>query len=166
MTEPVLFKIACVIGAVIAYGLLRLRMMKATHEFRIRVGCEADRWAEDPRVDPMVRASLTSLADMAYRPVTPWLVLCGLIVAVLLPLHKLPDVRFSDDVEVVSEVVQIKLKLLFALIATSPLACVLAVTVLMIGLLVRSSVSAVRDSISAAGDWFFPNTGAGYSHSI
>lgn len=166
MTEPVLFKIACVIGAVIAYGLLRLRMMKATHEFRIRVGCEADRWAEDPRVDLMVRASLTSLADMAYRPVTPWLVLFGLIVAVLLPLHKLPDVRFSDDVEVVSVVVRIKLKLLFALIATSPLACVLAVTVLMIGLLVRSSVSAVRDSISAAGDRFFPNAGAGYSHSI
>ena len=166
MTEPVLFKIVCVIGAVIAYGLLRLRMMKATHEFRTRVGCEADRWAEDPRVDPRVRASLMGLADMAYRPAAPWLVLSGLIVAVLLPLHKLPDIRFSDDAEVVSAVVQIKLKLLFALIATSPLACVLAVTVLMIGLLVRSSVSVVRDSISAAGDRFFPDTGAGYSHSI
>ena len=166
MTEPVLIKIAWVIGIVIAYGFVRLRMMKATHEFRIRVGCEADRWAEDHRVDPRVRASLTGLADMAYRPATPWLVLSGLIVAVLLPLHKLPDIRFSDDAEVVSAVVQIKLKLLFALIATSPLACVLAVTVLMIGLLVRSSVSVVRDSISAAGDRFFPDTGAGYSHSI
>ena len=53
-----------------------------------------------------------------------------------------------------------------SLIATSPLACVPAVTVLMIGLLVRSSVSAIKDSISAAGDRFFPDTGAGYSHSI
>ena len=103
---------------------------------------------------------------MAYRPAAPWLVLSGLIVAVLLPLHELPDIRFSDDAEVVSAVVQIKLKHLFALIATSPLACVLAVTVLMIGLLVRSSVSVVRDSISAAGDRFFPDTGTGYSHSI
>ena len=166
MTDPVLFKIAWVIGAVIAYGLLRLGMMKATHEFRIRVGCEADRWAEDPRVDPRVRASLTGVADMAYRPATPWLVLSGLTVAVLLPLHKLPDVRVSDDAEVVAEVVRIKLKLLLALIATSPLACVLAVAVLMIGLLVRRSVSAIRDSISAAGDRFFPDTGAGYSHSV
>ena len=166
MTEPVLFKIAGVIGAVIVYGLLRLRMMKATHEFRIRVGCEADHWAGDPRVDPLVRASLTGLADMAYRPVAPWLILPGLIVAVVLPLRKIPEIRLSDSAEVASEVVQLKLKLLFALIATSPLACGLAVIVLMISLLVRSSVSAVKDSISVSGDRFFPNTGAGYSHSI
>ena len=162
MIEPVLIKLSYVIAAVFAYGLLRWRLMQVTHEFRVRVGCEADRWAEDLRVNPMIRTSLMGLADMAYRPVAPWLILFGLVVAVFLPLRKLPDIRFSDSAEVTSVVVQLKLKLLFALITTSPLACILAVVVLMIGLLMHSSVSAIGDSVSAAGDRFFPNAGAGY----
>ena len=165
MSEPVLIKLSYVIAAVFAYGLLRWRLMRVTHEFRVRVGCEADRWAEDLRVNPMIRTSLMGLADMAYRPATPWLILLGLIVAVFLPFHKLPGVRLSDNVEVASEIIRLKPKLVFALISTSPLACVLAVIVLMNGLLVRSSVSVIGDSISAAGDRFFPNAGAGYSHS-
>ena len=140
--------------------------MRATHEFRVRAGCEADDWAQDPRVNPDVRASLPVLADMAYRPSAPWLVLLGLLVVMVVPLRKLPDIRISDDADVVAKIVLLKLKLVFAPIATSPLVCVLAAVVLMVGLLVHSSVGTVRDNISAAGDRFFPSTSnAEYSDS-
>ena len=165
MTEPVLIRIACVVAAVVAYGLLRLRLMRATHEFRVRAGCEADDWAQDPRVSPDVRATLRALADMAYRPAAPWLVLLGLSVVMILPPRKLSDIRISDDAAVATKIVLLKLKLLFALIATSPLVCVLAGVVLMIGLLVHSSVRAVRDNMSVAGDRFFPGTRAEYPRS-
>lgn len=159
MTEPVLIKIAYVLAAVIVYGLLRWRLMLATHEFRVRVACEADRWAEDPRVNPKIRISLAGLADAAYRPATPWLILIGLTVSMCLPLHRtrirLSDV--SDDAGVAAQIFQLKLKLLFALITTSPSACVLAMIVLMIGLLVHKSVITIKDSVSAAGDRFFPS---------
>ena len=165
MTEPVLIRIACVVAAVVAYGLLRLRLMRATHEFRVRAGCEADDWAQDPRVSPDVRTTLRALADMAYRPAAPWLVLLGMLVGTILPLRKLSDTRISDDAAVATKIVLLKLKLVLALIATSPVVCVLAGVVLMIGLLVHSSVGAVRDNISAAGDRFFPGASAEYSHS-
>ena len=161
MIDPALVKIVYILVAVITYGLIRLRLMRATHEFRVQVGCEADRWAENPKVEPRMRASLNHLADMAYRPLTPWALLIGLIVAMFLPSGKFGDLRISDDKKVAKKVVELKLTLFFALIAASPLACLLAVVVLAIGLLARSSVSAIRDSVSMASDRFFPDAGVG-----
>ena len=161
MTDPVLIKIAYILAAVIVYGLIRWRLMRVTHEFRVLAGCEADRWAENPKVEPRIRASLSALADMAYRPVTPWALLMGLIVALFFPPGKFGDIRISDDEKIVQEVVKLKLTLFFALITTSPLACFLAAIILVIGLLARSSVSTIRDCVSMAGDRFFPNTGTG-----
>ena len=167
MTEPVLIKIACVVGAVIAYGLLRWRLMQATHEFRIRAGCEADRLVEDPRVHPRARASLSGLADLVYRPAAPWILLILLVVAMFLPARKLRGVRPSDDAETAAKIALLNTKLVFSSITTSPLACVLAIVVLAMGLLARSSVGAVEDRVSTlninAG--LFPNSGAGYSRS-
>ena len=88
MTDPVLIKVAYVIAAVIAYGLLRRRLMVVAHEFRIQAGCEADRWAANSQVNPKIRESLVFLADMAYRPTMPWRVLLGIIVAMFLPLRR------------------------------------------------------------------------------
>ena len=160
MIDPVLVKIACVLAAVIAYGLIRRRLMRATHEFRVRAGCEADRWAENPKVEPRMRASLSGLADMAYRPLAPWALLLGLVIATFLPGVKFGNLRISNDEEVAKKVVELKLKLFFALIAASPLACLLAVVVLAIGLLARGSVSAIKDSVSMAGNGFFLDDGA------
>ena len=167
MTEPVLIKIAFIIGAVIAYGLLRWRLMQATHGFRIQAGCEADRLAEDPRVHPRARASLSGLADLVYRPAAPWLLLILLVVAMLQPVRKLRDVRLSDDAETAAKIALLNTKLIFASITTSPPACVLAIVVLAMGLLARSSVGAVEDRISTlnVNVRFFPNSGAGYSRS-
>ena len=161
MIDPALVKIVYILVAVIAYGLIRWRLMRATHEFRVQVGCEADRWAENPKVEPRIRTSLSGLADMAYRPLTPWALLIGLIVATFLPSGKFGDLRISDDEEVAKKVFELKLALFFALIAASPLACLLAAIVLAIGLLARSSVSAIRNSVSMAGDRFFPDAGVG-----
>ena len=162
MTEDVLIRIAWVLAVVLAYGLLRWRVMHVTHGFRVRVACEADRRAEDSRVDPRIRESLALLADAAYRPATPWIILLGLSVAPFLPLGRSHDVRLSDGVEIAAELVKLKLKLLLALITTSPLASILAMLVVIAGLLVRSSISTIGERISEAGDRFFPGRIAGH----
>lgn len=163
MTEPVLIKIATVIGVIFAYGLIRWRLMTATHEFRVHTGCAADRMAEDPRVSPDTQATLKHLADMAYRFFTPWLVLLGIIVATFLPLRRRRPAEVSDNAEVAGEVGLLKLKLVIALITTSPLACALALPVLALGLLLRGSVEALAGYMATAGDRFFPGGGTGYS---
>lgn len=165
MTEPVLVKIGYVVAAIVAYGLLRWRWMRATQDFRIRVGRKADLRADDPRVKPWVRASLAGLADMAYRPMVPWFLLSGLAIAMILPFRKLDHSEFSDDPVVADEVARLKVKLVFGLISTSPLACVFAAAVLTIGLLTRRSVDVIGERVSAAGDRFFPAAGPRYSHS-
>ena len=164
MNDPILVKIAWVFGVVIGYGLLRWRLMLATREFQLRAGCEADDWAADSRVAADARRSLTRLADMAYRPFTPWLVLLALTVATVLPPWRPRDSHVSDDAGVAAEVSRVRLKLVFALVTTSPLACVLAAMVVAVGLLLRGSVSAAGRYISAAGDMFFLGAGTGRSH--
>ena len=155
MNDPVLIKIAWAIGVVIAYGLLRWRLMAATHEFRVQAGREADRLAADPRVPPETQAMLTRLADKAYGFFTPWLVLLALIVAMTFPLRESRRTGIADDGEIAADVVEVKRKLVVALITASPLACALAAVVLTIGLLLRGSVEALARSVAAAGNRVF-----------
>ena len=156
MTEPVLIKLGYIVAGLAIYALLCWRLMRGTHEFRVRAGCEAVRWARDSRVAPAVQRSLAGLADMAYRPLTPWLLLFALTVAVSLPRRIgerwFGSIEISDDAEVAATVVRLKLRLLFALIATSPLACLFAFVVLAIGLLARGSMDALNKRFSAVGD--------------
>lgn len=165
MTEPVLVKIGYVVVAVVAYGLLRWRWMRATQDFRIRAGCEADLLAEEPLVKPGIRRSLTGLADMAYRPMVPWLLLLGLVIVMILPFRRLDHSEFSDDPDIAAKVGRLKVDLVFGLISTSPLACVFAAVVLALGLLTRRSVGVIGKRVSAAGDRFFPAANPRYSHS-
>ena len=121
MAEPVLIKIAAVIAVVIVYGLLRWRLMVATHEFRLGAGCEADRLASDPRVGDEVRATLVSLADAVYRPAGPpgpsWTLLT---IAMLLPLGVLRNVESPGDPQLAMRIIRSKLHLIFAVLTTSP----------------------------------------------
>ena len=162
MTDAVLIKIGYLVAAVVAYELLRWRLVLATHEFRTRAGCEADRWAADPRVHPRMRTTLTAIADNAYRPSAPWIVLSGWVFMLFLPPGRLRDTEVSDEPEVTVAIGVLLAKLFFAAILTSPLACVLAVVVLAAGLLLRGSVEALARYVAAAGDRFFANA-AGYS---
>lgn len=151
MAEPVLIKIVTVVAVVIGYGLLRWRLMVATHEFRTRAGCEADRLASDPRVGDEIRATLTALADAVYRPAVPWIVVTVLTIGMLRPVGAFRKVELPDDAEIARQIVRSKLRLIFALLTTSPLAFILAIVVLVAGLLIHSSVNAVIDIVSAAG---------------
>ena len=160
MTESAWIEIGYIVAGVAVYALLRWRLMWATHEFRVQTGCEADRWARDSRVEPAIRTSLAGLADMAYRPFTPWLVLLGLTVAMLLPCRTIErfysNLTISDDPDVAAAVVRLKLKLLLASITASPLACVFAILVVVLALSVRSSMDALKERVSMAGDRLVP----------
>lgn len=150
-----------VLAVTVVYSLLCSRLMAATHEYRVRVGREANRWAQDPRVSPGARSSLTALAEMPYRFLTPWIVLLALIAAAVLPRRNSRRAGVSDDAEVAAKVTKVKLKLVFVTITTSPLACLLAIVVLAAGLLLRGSVDAFANYAAAASDRFAPR--AGYS---
>ncbi len=160
MTEPVLIKLGYIAAGLAIYALLCWCLMWGTHEFRVRAGCEAVRWARDSRVTPAVRTALAGLADVAYLPFTPWLLLFGLTVAVLLPRRigerLFGRIEISDDAKVAATVVRLKLRLLLALITTSPLACLFAFVVLVIGFaigfLARSSMDALGERLSTVGD--------------
>ena len=163
MTDDVIVKLIYVGVAVIGYGVFRWRLIAVTQDFRIKVGIRADRWGQDERVDPQVRGTLPILADMAFRPATPWLILVGLINAMLMPVrkgHKAILAEISDDAEVAKEIIRLRLGLLLALITTSPLALVLAVAVLVVWLLIHASLVMIGDSISMRGDRFLTRPAA------
>lgn len=163
MTDDVIVKLIYIGVAVIGYGLFRWRLIAATQDFRNKIGIQADRWGRDERVDPQVRNTLPFLADMAFRPATPWLVLVGLANAMRTPVRKDHDAmlaEISDDAEVAKEIIRLRLGLLLALITTSPLALVLALAVLIVGLLIRASLVMIEDSISMRGDRFLTGSAA------
>lgn len=95
MTEPVLITIGYVVAVVIAYELLRWLLVAVTHRFRLEAGCDADRWAGDSRVDSRTQSVLTALADMAYRPAAPWLMLRVLASALLGMIARMIRAMFS-----------------------------------------------------------------------
>ena len=142
MDDPILTKLVWIFGAVVFYGLLRWRWMRATHEFRVRAGVAACAYAQDGNTKRAEGEVLAFWAERAYRPTTPWLLVFALLCAVLLPN--------SGRRPVPQEVQQLNVRLFWALISTSPLASLLAAFVLAIALLLRSYVEVVRDGINAA----------------
>ena len=83
-------------------------------------------------------------------------------VAAILPRRESRRTKVSGDAEVAAKVTAAKLKLVFAPITTSPLACRLVAPVLALGLSLRGSVDAFANYAAAAGDRFVPR--AGHSH--
>ena len=165
MAEFLPIEIVYLAIVVVAYEALRWRLSVVTHEFRVRAGCEADDWAGDSRVEPHARATLSALADGAYRPATPWLVLLALVVAIGVSPWTPRRVEISGDAEVAGKVRLLTGRLIAAALATSPLACVLAAAILLLVLLaslvLRGFVGAVANYMAVAGDKFFRGGGAG-----
>lgn len=151
MDDPILSKLAWVFGAVVLYGLLRWRLMVATHEFRVRAGVEAGAFARDAEAEQAEGREQAFLAERAYRPTTPWLLVLSLLGAVLRPnpgQHSPPQRVEAGSAP--QEVQQQRVRLFWALVSTSPLASLLALVVLAGALLCRSYVDAVRDGITTA----------------
>ena len=163
MIDPLLLKAAWVPLVVVGYGLLRWRLMVATHDFRTRAGCAADRLAADARVDQQTRSALSTLADRAYRPTTPWLLLVCAAIAVFLP-RKTSQHPKSLEGDVAGEVAGLQMKLLLAVISTSPLACVLTFGVLVVSLLVRSLDMVVDAVPGITSRIFAKSVRIAYSH--
>ena len=148
MDDLILSKLVWAFGTVVVYGLLRWRLMVATHEFRVRTGEEA--YAFGQQADPKQPEDqvLVSWAERAYRPTTPWLLVLSLLGAVLRPNSgRRSSMR---NAEAASATQALNVRLFWALISTSPLACILALVVLAVALLWRSYVEALRDGITTA----------------
>lgn len=148
MDDPVLSRLVWAFGAVVVYGLLRWRLMVVTHEFRVRTGAEA--YALGQQADPKrpEGRALMSLAERAYRPTTPWLLVFALIGAVLRPnaSRRSP----ARNAEAASAPRELNVRLFLALVSTSPLASVFALLVLAVALLWQNYVEALRDGITTA----------------
>lgn len=155
MVEDLLIVVTQLVILVFLYGLLRWRIMQTTHPFRIQVGREAKRLSSDDRVTERSRKSLDVMADMMYRPIAPWLVVIALVWAAFQPSRSAAKNILSEDKVIAKEVLGLKLKLIFALITTSPLACLVGAFVMAMGLVFRSSVVVLSEVISAAGDGIF-----------
>ena len=144
MDDPILSRLVWAFGAVVVYGLLRWRLMLATHEFRVRTGAEA--YALGQQADPKQPEGrvLVFLAERAYRPTTPWLLVFSLLGAVLRPNSR----QRARNTAVAPP--ELNVRLFWALISTSPLASILALLVLAAALLWRRYVEALRDGITTA----------------
>lgn len=140
MDDLILSKLIWAFGGVIVYGLFRWRLMVATHEFRVRTGVEACAFARDADGVRAEGRVLAFLAERAYWPTTPWLLIVSLLGAVLRPNRR----------SVPREVQRLNVRLFWALISTSPLACFVALLVLAAALLWRSFEETLRDGINTA----------------
>ncbi|MXW91811.1 MAG: hypothetical protein F4114_18105 [Rhodospirillaceae bacterium] len=153
MTEAVLLKIGYIVGAVIVYGLLRWRIMAVTHEFRVRAGCDTDRLVAGGGIPADMQRALQGWADRMYQPTTPWLIVLGMLIAVLMPYQQLgrkyDAMMRSLPSEIREEVARLNVRLVFAAVTTSPLASLATFLILVVGLIVRRSVESLKRQIEA-----------------
>lgn len=137
MTEAVLWKMGYLASAVIAYGLLRWRIMVITHDFRVQAGLDADALSADPRVPKVVGLQLQFWADRIYLPWTPWIVVWRTLVAVLKPIRKSETAESSA---VHKEIFHVGLRLLLSAVSASPIASVVTAIILVVGLKTRRPI--------------------------
>lgn len=134
------------------YGLFRWRLMRSTHAIRIKVGREAIRCADNPLITEQAQASLRKMAELMYRPAAPWLVVAALIRAAFYPAKRFDPTMISKDQETAERVLGLKLKLILLLITTSPLACMVGVVAVLLGLGLRVCVM----SMAALSETMWP----------
>ena len=160
MPVHLLWTIMQIFVVLLLYGLLRRRLMRTTHAFRIQVGRKAMQWSSDSRVPEQSRKSLEIMAHMMYRPISPWLVVVALVVACW-PSRSISKNSVSEEKDVAEQVQKLKFDLIVALITTSPLACTAGAIVMIFGLSLRMSIfsmTALYEVISAVGDPIFINS--------
>ena len=104
MFEQILWVALQIFVASLLYGLLRWRVMRSTHAFRIEVAREARQWVSDRRMTQRARKSLTTMVDMMYRPTAPWLVVTALAWAAFCPSKSVAGNILSEDSEIAEKV--------------------------------------------------------------
>ncbi len=153
MTDAVLLKIGYVVVAVFSYGFLRWRLMVTTHDFRVRAGSEAMRWAADDRISADMRNALQGWVDRMYRPMTPWLVVFRALIVVFIPTqwlaHAHAAAMSSVPPDARRDVARLNVRLVFAAVTTSPLASFATFLILFLGLVVRASLEVLWERVAA-----------------
>lgn len=155
MFEQILLVAIQTFLAGLLYGLLRWRVMRSTHAFRIEAAREAKYWMSDPRITERARKSLATMVEMMYRSTAPWLVVIALAWAAFCPSRSVAGNILSEDSGIAEKVLWVKLRLIFALITTSPAACAVGAIFVILDLALRRSLRVLYEVISAAGDPVF-----------
>ena len=142
-----LLDICIFLGVIVIYGLLRQRIIYATHDFRVNVGKEAILMSKNNGVDRETQNGLKVLVYAAYRPMTPWILLLGLIPGLVSWRRAQKQTHTSDPI-IAKDIMWLRARLFFALITTSPLATFFSLCVMLFALIMQKSVVAVEDCIS------------------
>ena len=127
-------------AALLAYGLFRWRLMRATHDLRVAAGREALRWAASPHVPDRSKASLLTMSERMYQTTAPWLALAAVGGAAFrFSKPPVPDAIPAGE-RTAQHILRLNLRLILLLITTSPLASAIGVAVVLSGLAFRICV--------------------------
>ena len=152
MIDPVLMKLIWAGIVLAAYGLFRWRWLVATQEVVIGAVRDAERWGRSPRASAPVKDAVEHLANAAYRPVATWGIAVGVSLGVVLAVIR--ELRGKHaapaQTDTASEEALVAVRLLAAVLITSPIALLLAIVVFCLGLLFLGSAKAVLGLIPEA----------------
>ena len=152
MIESVVIKLIWVGVVLTAYGLFRWRWLVATQDFVISAVQDAEGWSRSRGTSATAKAQVEDLAKTAYHPLKTWriavLVSLGVVVAVIRNLGRKHTAAASTDAA--DEEARMTVRLLVAVLITSPIALVLVVLVFCLGLLFQGSAKAVLGLIPEA----------------
>lgn len=150
MIEPVAVKLIWVAAALAAYGLFRWRWLVAMQEVVVGAVYDAEQWSRSAGTSASTKNMVERLTNVAYRPFATCgiavLVSIGLIVGSVRGLREAtPASTDAMDAEA-----SMTLRLLVAVLTTSPVALVLVIIAFCVGLLFRGSTKAVLELMPQA----------------
>lgn len=145
MIEPVATKLIWVGAVLVAYGLFRWRWLVATQGIVLRTVHEAEQWSQRTGTSAPAKSLVIRLTNAAYRPLTVWciavVVSLAVVVGAVRNLRKdaTANTAASDDEP------EVRLRLLVAVLATSPITLLLVAAAFCLGLLFRGSAKTVLE---------------------
>ena len=152
MIEPAAMKLIWVGVALLAYGLFRWRWLIAMQEVVANAVHDAEQWGREPGTSAPAKDLIERLTNAAYRPFATWCVAAvvslGVVLGVVRDLGRKRTAPAQADV--VDKEAQVTLRLLVAVLATSPIALVLVTALFCLGFLLRGSAKAVIGLIPVA----------------
>ena len=148
MIEPVAIKLIWVAALLTAYGLFRWRWLVAMQEVVVSAVYDAEQWSRSAETSASTKNLIERLTNAAYRPFATWgiaiIVAVGLIVGAVRGVRK----RMPANTEAMDAEASMTLRLLAAVLTTSPFALALVAVAFCLGLLFRGSAKAVLERMT------------------
>ena len=145
MIEPVAIKLIWVAVGLTAYGLFRWRWLVAMQEVVVGAVYDAEQWSRSVETSESTKKLIERLTSAAYRPFAIWriaMIVClGVIVGAVRGIRR----RTPANTEAMDAEASMTLRLLAAVLTTSPFALLLATVAFCLGLLFRGSAKAVLE---------------------